>query len=175
MIFTCIEKEILTSDIEDVEPELGKNLRWILDNNIEDLYLTFTHEVELMGKRIIVELRKGGADMFIDNTNKTEYVMEICKARMLKEIAPQAESFLKGFYLILPYKCLCHLTTGELEMIMSGAPKIDLEDMKMHTELEGYNKNSQIIKWFWEVLGEFTQEELAAFLYFLSGSLSFLM
>jgi len=162
-------KEIAISDLEDVDAALGKNLQWILNNEVDELYLTFTHEVEIFGDRIVEELQDGGFDTYLNESNKKDYVKKVSEARMTKEIEEQLKAFLKGFRLILPRKCLAHLGTGELEIIISGTPKIDLDDMKKHIVLQGYTKNSQIVKWFWEILDEFNQEEVAAFLYFASG------
>lgn len=55
-------------------------------------------------------------------------------------------------------------------MLISGLPEIDLVDLKIHTNYTNYTRESQVIKWFWEVLDEYTQEELAAFIQFVTGS-----
>ena len=143
----------------------------MLDNSVDDLYLTFTHEAEILNQRAVIELCEGGADIFIDDVNKKDYVKKVCEARMTKQIEAQTKAFLKGFYTILPHSFISHLSTSELEMIISGVPKIDLDEMKKHVELIGYTKTSPIIVWFWEVMEEFSQKELADFLYFVSGTL----
>ena len=49
-------------DIEAVDPEYYKNLRWMLENDIADvLDLTFTEEVDYFGAVELVELKPGGA------------------------------------------------------------------------------------------------------------------
>lgn len=51
-------------DIEAIDPEYYKNLKWMLDNDITDvLDLTFTEEVDYFGKVELVELKPGGAHM----------------------------------------------------------------------------------------------------------------
>ena len=51
-------------DIEAVDPEYYKNLRWMLENNITDvLDLTFTEESDYFGKKELVELKPGGKDI----------------------------------------------------------------------------------------------------------------
>jgi len=163
-------KEIAISDLEDVDADLGKNLRWILENDVEDLDLAFTHETEILGERVTLELLEGGFDTIVTETNKKDYVKRVCEARMTKEIEKPLKAFLKGFRRIIPRNYLSHLSTSDLEIIIAGAPEINLEDMKKYAEYSsGYNATSQIIKWLWEVLAEFKQEELAAFLYFVSG------
>ena len=49
-------------DIEAVDPEYYKNLRWMLEHDIVDvLELTFTEEVDFFGRKELVELKPGGA------------------------------------------------------------------------------------------------------------------
>ena len=54
----------LWQDIEAVDPEYHKNLRWMLQNDITDvLDLTFTEETDYFGKKELVELKPGGQNM----------------------------------------------------------------------------------------------------------------
>ena len=159
----------MISDLEEVDADLGRNLRWILENEVEDLDLVFTHETEVLGERMTLELLEGGFDTILTETNKKDYVKKVCEERMTKEIEQSIKAFLKGFRLIIPRKFLSHLSTSELEILIAGASSIDLEDMKKHAVYNGYNASSQIEKWLWEILEEFKQEELAAFLFFVSG------
>ena len=51
-------------DIEAVDPEYYKNLRWMLLNDITDvLDLTFTEETDYFGKKELVELKPGGQNL----------------------------------------------------------------------------------------------------------------
>ena len=58
------DKSCVVQDIEAVDPEYYKNLRWMLENNITDvLDLTFTEESDYFGKKELVELKPGGKDI----------------------------------------------------------------------------------------------------------------
>ena len=51
-------------DIEAVDPEYYKNLKWMLENDINDvLDLTFTEEVDYFGAVEMVELKPGGSSI----------------------------------------------------------------------------------------------------------------
>lgn len=55
---------VILQDIEAVDPEYYKNLKWMLENNITDvLDLTFTEESDYFGKKELVELKPGGKDI----------------------------------------------------------------------------------------------------------------
>jgi len=163
-------KKITIGDMEEVDADLGKNLRWVLENNVEELYLTFTHEIEVLNERTMIELKEGGSDLFVDEENKKEYVKQICEYRMTKQIKKQLKAFLKGFRMVVPQELISHLSTSELEILISGESQIDLAEMKKHVTFRTYSQNDQIIIWLWEVLEEFSPDQLTSFYYFVSGS-----
>ena len=58
-----------------------------------------------------------------------------------------------------------------MEMLLYGMPFIDLQDWFDHTEYKPpYDKSNQIIKWFWQIMDGFDQEQLARILHFCTGS-----
>ena len=149
---------------------MAKNAKWTLENEIEGLCLTFSYDTQILGENVTKELVEGGFDIEVDEFNKKEYVMKLCEALMTKEIGSQLEYFIKGFRAVLPARFLLHLSPSDLGLIISGTPTIDLEDMKKNCSYENFDGDSDLAKWIWEVLSEFTQEELASFLYFISGN-----
>ena len=85
------------------------------------------------------------------------------------QIKQQIEALLKGFYEIISQKLISILNYHELELVLSGLPKIDIKDWKNKTEYENYNEESQIIKYFWEIIESFDNDETAQFLQFVTG------
>lgn len=60
---------------------------------------------------------------------------------------------------------------SELDLLICGMPHIDLADMKAHTHYQmPYHETHPTIIMFFNVLEKFTQEDLAKFLVFLTGS-----
>ena len=53
---------------------------------------------------------------------------------------------------------------------MSGMPSIDLDDLKQNTDYAGYSLEDNIIKWYWEILSEYTNEDLAKLIQFITGT-----
>ena len=58
----------------------------------------------------------------------------------------------------------------ELELLISGLPTIDIEDLRKNTDYVNCTIGSQNIIWFWEVLRAFSEEEKAKFLQFVTGT-----
>lgn len=82
----------MLQDIEAVDPEYYKNLKWMLENDITDvLDLTFTAESDFFGKTEVVELVPGGRDSKVTEANKREYVNLIARHRMTTSIKPQIQ------------------------------------------------------------------------------------
>lgn len=62
-------------------------------------------------------------------------------------------------------------TPSELEMIINGVPFIDVADWEYNTIYKGsYYKGHNEVKWFWNIVKEMKQEELAKLLQFCTGS-----
>jgi len=58
----------------------------------------------------------------------------------------------------------------ELELLISGLPEIDIEDLKANTEYAGYSAASKPIQWFWQVVRELNKQDLALLVQFVTGT-----
>jgi E3 ubiquitin-protein ligase HUWE1 len=52
------------------------------------------------------------------------------------------DAFLAGFYEIIPRELVSIFTYKELELLISGLPDYQIDDLKAHTNYHGYNRNS---------------------------------
>ena len=111
-----------------------------------------------------------GKNIKVTNENKTEYVRLVCQEKMIGSIRQQVSSFLQGFYEIIPKNLISIFNEQELELLISGLPEIDLEDLRRNTEYHKYTSNSLQIQWFWRALKSFDKEDLAKFLQFVTGT-----
>lgn len=127
--------------------------------------------MEFFGKRITRELIPDGYSTSITEANKREFVLKVCEAKLYGNIKEEIEAFKQGFYLIIPAPYMFELSAEELQLLISGPSKIDVNEIKNHAEFNGLAKNSPLVQWLWEVLFEFSQEELSAFVLFVSGQL----
>lgn len=57
------------------------------------------------------------------------------------------DAFLEGFYDIIPKSLISIFNEQELELLISGLPDIDIEDLRANTEYHKYTpKSSQVIQ-----------------------------
>jgi E3 ubiquitin-protein ligase HUWE1 len=81
-----------------------RNLKWILENNIDeaDLGLTFEADADNFGMVEAVELVPNGRDVPVSEDNKREYVRLVMELKLQKSIGKQMEALLDGFHQIVP-------------------------------------------------------------------------
>ena len=158
------------TDFEDYDPEYFKNLEWIMKNDVEILDLNFSYETNDFGVMKEKDLKPNGRNIPVTNENKHEYIKLLCYAKMANEIKPQIESFLEGLHEIIPQEILKIFDPNELELMISGLPEIDINDLKENTEYVNYSKDSKIIVDFWKVLRNFDENMKAGFLQFVTGT-----
>lgn len=74
--------------------------------------------------------------------NKKEYVKLVCQMKMTGAIRKQLGAFMEGFYDIIPKRLISIFTEQELELLISGLPTIDIDDLKSHSEYHKYQPTS---------------------------------
>jgi len=166
-----LKRNITLNDMDDIDEALAKNIKWIIENNVEGLELSFSYEVEILGERVTRELVKDGNETILTEENKLEFVKRICQMKMKEEMNEGLEAFLKGFHSIIPADLLTSFSTTELQILISGTPIVNLEEIKEHAVYNGYTKDCQVILWFWEILADFSPKEWSALLFFITGTL----
>jgi len=158
-------------DIESIDPDYYKNLKWMLDNDIDGvLDYTFTQEIEEFGQRRQVELKPDGKNIPVTNENKHEYVRLVTELKMTTSIKSQLIAFLESFFEIVPKDLISIFNEQELELLMSGLPEVDIEDLRNNTEYEGYAESSPVIQWFWKAVEQMNRNEKALLLQFVTGT-----
>ena len=166
-----LRQPVLVEDIEAIDPEYYTALRWMLENDISGvLDLTFVAEEEYFGARTTVELKPGGAGCPVTEENKREYVQLITAHRMTGAIKQQTDAFTRGFNDLVPHTLVAMFNAQELELLISGLPEIDVDDLHAHTEYHGFSATSPVVAWFWAVVRSLTKEDLARLLMFVTGS-----
>ncbi|OPJ86458.1 E3 ubiquitin-protein ligase HUWE1-like [Patagioenas fasciata monilis] len=103
--------------------------------------------VQEFGVCEVRDLKPNGANVLVTEENKKEYVHLVCQMRMTGAIRKQLAAFLEGFYEIIPKRLISIFTEQELELLISGLPTIDIDDLKANTEYHKYQGNS-IQVWF---------------------------
>ncbi|XP_075434570.1 E3 ubiquitin-protein ligase HUWE1 isoform X9 [Ascaphus truei] len=165
-------KSVRYTDMESEDYHFYQGLVYLLENDVSTLGydLSFSTEVQEFGVCEVRDLKPNGANILVTEENKKEYVHLVCQMKMTGAIRKQLGSFLEGFYEIIPKRLISIFTEQELELLISGLPTIDIDDLKSNTEYHKYQSNSIQIQWFWRALRSFDQADRAKFLQFVTGT-----
>lgn len=166
-----LHKKVALTDMEGVDAEFFRSLKWICDNDITDvLDLTFSAEDERFGEIVEVDLKPGGRDIEVTEDNKLEYVELISEWKISKRVEEQFKAFIDGFNELIPQELVNVFDERELELLIGGLAEIDVEDWKKHTDYRGYQESDQVIQWFWKCIKEWDLEQKARLLQFTTGT-----
>ncbi|XP_025833004.1 E3 ubiquitin-protein ligase HUWE1-like [Agrilus planipennis] len=160
------------TDMESEDYSFYRGLVYLMENNIEQLGydLTFSTEINEFGVTETRDLIPNGRNVPVTEENKMEYIRLSCQMKMTGAIRQQLNAFLEGFYDIIPMRLISIFNEQELELLISGLPNVDIDDLKANTEYHKYQSNSLQIQWFWRALRSFDQAERAKFLQFVTGT-----
>ena len=158
-------QKVRLADLKDADRELAESLAFIKDNNAGELGCFAVDAGSGM-----VELKPGGRNIAISERNKREYV----KLRKFWEtrgaVALQIEAFLQGFHQVVPKAWLEPFSPRELEVLMCGQSEVSVQEWAALTDYRGeFGKDHQVVKWFWQTLDSFSQQDLRTLLQFALG------
>lgn len=143
-------KPVRYTDMEAEDNEFMRGLVYLLEHNVADVgtEMYFSLEIQEFGITKICDLKPDGRNIIVTEENKKEYVRLICQEKMTGSIKQQLKSFLGGFYEIVPKRLISIFNEHELELLISGLPDIDIDDLQANTEYHKYNAESLQIQWF---------------------------
>eukprot|EP00127_Corallochytrium_limacisporum_P003020 Clim_evm67s144 gene=Clim_evmTU67s144 len=164
-------KPIELADLQNVDPSFHSSLLWILDNSIEGvLELTFSVDADQFGEVDTVDLVPNGRSIPVTDQNKAEFVSRVVQWRATRNTEKQFDAMMTGLKRFVPPDSLTSFDEKELEILLCGLRKYDLDDWKKHTEYKGFEPEDAIVKWLWELLEEFGRDEQGRFLQFVTGT-----
>ena len=166
-------KKPTLEDMKDCDPELYNNFKFLIDskdkNLKEELDTNFVVVDDKFGEKLDIPLKPNGENIMVDSENKDEYVELYLDWYFNKSIEEVFNSFEKGFYKVFNRDLCKILSPEELELIICGTQFLDFNELKKGCKYEEYTKDSETIKYFWEILLEFNEEEKKKFLSFVTG------
>ncbi|KAJ8325131.1 hypothetical protein BDV3_007294 [Batrachochytrium dendrobatidis] len=161
-------------DLAELDPDLCRGLKQLLEfeGDIEEVYgRTFVAEIETsVGERQTLELHEGGANRPVTAENRQEFVDLLVDFLMNKSISSAFQAFRDGFDLVLEGSALQLFRPEELQELICGSPLLDFYALEKTTQYDGFDKDSFVIKSFWKVVHEFTEEQKKLLLFFATGS-----
>uniref|UniRef100_A0A672KH62 Ubiquitin-protein ligase E3A n=1 Tax=Sinocyclocheilus grahami TaxID=75366 RepID=A0A672KH62_SINGR len=163
-------------DLADSHPVLYQSLKDLLEyeGNVEDdMMITFQiSQTDLFGNPLMYDLKEGGDKIPVTNENRKDFVALYAEYMLNKSVEKQFKAFRRGFHMVTNESPLKYLfRPEEIELLICGSRNLDFQALEDSTEYDGgYNKDSRIIKDFWETVHSFGQEQKRLFLQFTTGT-----
>ncbi|KAF6768107.1 hypothetical protein AHF37_08491 [Paragonimus kellicotti] len=167
-----LNKKITLDDIETVDSMYFQSLKYIQECNVEEeeMDLCFSTEYEILGEIKMHELKPGGAEIPVTEANKAEYLDLVVNWRFSRGVEEQTEAFLKGFADVFPLQWLQYFDERELEVLLCGMQKLDVNDWETNTIYKNYTARSKEVQWFWQFVRSLSQEQRVRLLQFVTGT-----
>jgi ubiquitin-protein ligase E3 C len=159
--------------LESLDPELYKNLLYLknYDGDADDLSLNFTIMNDDYGETKLEELKSGGRDICVTNSNKIEYIHLVADYRLNKQIRSHVSAFRAGLSDVINIEWLQMFDHRELQILISGAPvPIDMDELRTQTNYSGdFSAEDEYIEEFWNIVSHFTEKQKSQFLKFVTS------
>ncbi|KOB79254.1 putative E3 ubiquitin-protein ligase HECW2, partial [Operophtera brumata] len=105
---------------------------------VSSLELTFAVSERLADGRVLErELKAGGRDVPVTDKNKKEYLERVLRWRVQRGVADQTEWLVRGFHEVVDPRLVGAFDARELELVIAGAPELDVPDWRGNTEYRG--------------------------------------
>jgi len=164
------------AELESFDKNQSQQLLRIISQSKESFGVAgYTYTTSLSNRRVI-ELFPGGQNHSVSYEDRLTYVELVLNAR-LEENVNQTDMTRQGFLSVIPrysqqrfqteLSPMCYLLTlDEIEERICGSPEIDLQLLRRKTSYKGVKEDSKHVKWFWNVLEQFSKEDRKRFIQF---------
>jgi len=161
-------------DLREVNPGLGNGLIRLLDfkGDASVMDLNYQIEYEYFGSIETHDLVPDGYKIPVTNENKHHFVLKYILYLLHDSVLTQFNAFKKGFDAVMSLgPALKLFEPEELQLVICGSPQLNFSELEKATRYDnGYTKDHQTIKYFWEVVHEMALQEKKQFLFFTTGS-----
>ncbi|XP_045157953.2 E3 ubiquitin-protein ligase HECTD3-like isoform X2 [Mercenaria mercenaria] len=120
------------------------------------------------GNLVYIRVDGEGNGVPLKFDDREKYCQEVRKARM-SESEDQINAIRTGLLKVVPQAVLDLLTWQELEQRISGDPDISLEALRRATHYDDVEEKDTRVKYMWEALKNFSNEDRSRFLRFITG------
>jgi E3 ubiquitin-protein ligase HERC3 len=163
------------ADLDASFPTVARNLQQLLEyagDDVEDVFgLDFRVTSQYFGALKHDDLKPNGGNTPVTSANRKEYVELYVDFLLNKSIARQFDAFKAGFDLVVSGPALGLFRADEIELLVCGNHDFQIGDLKKHTTYDGgYNADTRVVKWFWEVVATWNEAKQREMLTFVTGS-----
>ncbi|CAK9441052.1 uncharacterized protein LODBEIA_P49210 [Lodderomyces beijingensis] len=157
-------------ELQIFDPSLYQSLKLLAHmppSELENLNLNFM--IDDMGKQ--VELVKNGQHVYVTKSNVAIYVQKYADYKLNRAYSRQTTAFLSGVFQIIPRCWFQIFDAFELQKLISGEmSSINRKDWRDNSIVHGFEFNSPVVDMFWQLMDEFSDEDVGKLLAFVTSS-----
>lgn len=169
-----LNKKLDFEDFRDFDPAMAKGFEKLLEfeGDVENTFCrSFNHAQDFFGEIIETELKENGSNIPVTEENRKEYVELYSNYLMEKSIEKQFNMLKQGFDFVVEGKVAKYLDWTQLNLLICGSEKLDFEALQNSARyMDGFDSESETIKFFWEIAHELPIEDKRKLLSFCTGS-----
>ncbi|XP_051730357.1 probable E3 ubiquitin-protein ligase HERC4 isoform X2 [Ctenopharyngodon idella] len=153
------------NDLEELSPVEARSLKNLLEEDedvVDILFLDFTVKGQ--------ELIPNGGQIQVTKVNRQKYVDLYVDFVFNKSVKNQFKHFSSGFSKGCPLDIWSMFHPEELQELLQGSPKYEWQELQTLASYERCSASDELIKNFWTVFFEFSEENKKRFLMFLYGT-----
>lgn len=118
------------------------------------------------------KLKPDGEKEKVTEANKYEYITLLSEHYLCGNVRREISAFLRGFHELVPLANLetCGITEKDLGLILTGMPRIDVEDWRRNCDIEpNFGAVQPFLQLWWDCLAGLSDEKRAKVLQFSTG------
>ncbi|KAJ3044888.1 hypothetical protein HDV00_000170 [Rhizophlyctis rosea] len=168
-----LDEKVGLADLEELDPQLHKGLLQLLTfpGDVRETFnRTFEIEIETAFGRTVRELIPGGSEQYVDDLNREDFVALYVDHILNRSVEHPFRAFQNGFDSVLRGTAVELFRAEELQNLVCGSPEFDFDALEKSAQYDGYEKDTPVIRYFWNVVHSMTDDEKKRLLFFTTGS-----
>ncbi|XP_016395302.1 probable E3 ubiquitin-protein ligase HERC3 isoform X2 [Sinocyclocheilus rhinocerous] len=154
------------NDLEELSPVEARTLKSLLEEDEDEVVDMFGFDFTVKGKKLI----PNGDQIRVTKANRQKYVDLYVDFVFNKSVKKQFEHFSEGFFKGCPLDAWSMFHPEELQELLHGSPEYEWKELQQSASYEKCSASDELIKNFWTVFSELSEENKKKFLIFLYGT-----
>uniref|UniRef100_A0A8C1VJQ9 HECT domain-containing protein n=1 Tax=Cyprinus carpio TaxID=7962 RepID=A0A8C1VJQ9_CYPCA len=154
------------NDLEELSPVEARTLKSLLEEDEDEVVDMFGFDFTVNGEKLI----PNGDQIQVTKANRQKYVDLYVDFVFNKSVKKQFEHFSRGFFKGCPLDAWSMFHPEELQELLHGSPKYEWKELQQCASYEKCSASDELIKNFWTVFFELSEENKKKFLIFLYGT-----
>ena len=163
------------TDLETIDHSLARGLQSMLDIQSDDgeLFAEIFPDLRFYLEDLDIELEPNGFETIVTIENRERYVQRRCEFELRDGVAALFSALMNGFKAVVDVNgdAMSLFSPPELELMIVGVPDLDFDSLEKVSKYEGYEQNSSVVKWFWDICKhDLDADQRRMLLTFITGS-----